>query len=135
MADEFYLCLSRALADSGSSFGRAVDYQPGGPRYDSQSGPSQIIISFLCTPSTKWRKRRLYDDVYLKHKEKSCERHRKFRPHHEVLQDRASCREFWTNSLVVETLDSESAPRSAGTLLLRVRAPPLAPCLTEGLKT
>ncbi|GFN84355.1 hypothetical protein PoB_001086100 [Plakobranchus ocellatus] len=29
---------------SGGSSGRAVGYQPGGPRFDSQSGSSQILL-------------------------------------------------------------------------------------------
>ncbi|GFO18111.1 hypothetical protein PoB_004461600 [Plakobranchus ocellatus] len=29
-------------------------YQVGGPRFESQSGPSQFFISPLCPPSSKW---------------------------------------------------------------------------------
>ncbi|GFO33095.1 hypothetical protein PoB_005960000 [Plakobranchus ocellatus] len=35
----------------GSSSGRAIGYQPGDPRLDSQSGPSQIIIATCVHPA------------------------------------------------------------------------------------
>ncbi|GFN84099.1 hypothetical protein PoB_001060500 [Plakobranchus ocellatus] len=44
---------------SGGSSGRAVGYNPRGPGFDSQSGPSQIFIAPLCPPSTKWVARSL----------------------------------------------------------------------------
>ncbi|GFO45806.1 hypothetical protein PoB_007231100 [Plakobranchus ocellatus] len=39
---------------SGGSSGRADGDQFGGPRFDSQSGPSQFSIAPLSSPSTKW---------------------------------------------------------------------------------
>ncbi|GFN91753.1 hypothetical protein PoB_001825900 [Plakobranchus ocellatus] len=42
------------LGWSGSSSGREVGYQEGGPGFESQSGPSQFSIAPLCPPSTKW---------------------------------------------------------------------------------
>ncbi|GFN97341.1 hypothetical protein PoB_002384700 [Plakobranchus ocellatus] len=46
--------LEKSQRWSGDLPGRAVDYRVGGPRFESQSGPSQFFIAPLCPPSTKW---------------------------------------------------------------------------------
>ncbi|GFN76918.1 hypothetical protein PoB_000342400 [Plakobranchus ocellatus] len=51
--------LRASVGGSGSSSGRAVDYQLRGPRFESQSGPSQIFIAPLGPPNTKWVARTL----------------------------------------------------------------------------
>ncbi|GFO19970.1 hypothetical protein PoB_004647500 [Plakobranchus ocellatus] len=44
---------------SGGSCVRAVGCEVRGPRFESQSGPSQIFIAPLCPPSTNWVARSL----------------------------------------------------------------------------